>query len=106
MVEIREEDMLEFLMNSEFIDTYKPEEYKYFLSKFKYYYRILHGRSSSDLTDLRHKNSHLVETNKSINSENELLKNENISFKKIIVGLKNPRKLSMSERIFGKTNQL
>ena len=41
--ELTDEQILEYLMTSDFIENYSPEEYKFLLHKFRYFYRILHG---------------------------------------------------------------
>jgi hypothetical protein len=43
--ELNDEEILDFLMNSDFEGEFKPEEFRYLLHKWKYFYRILHGRS-------------------------------------------------------------
>lgn len=42
--ELNDEEILDFLMNSDFDGDFKPEEFRYLLHKWKYFYRILHGR--------------------------------------------------------------
>ena len=42
--ELKDEEIMEFLMTSEFEDDYKPEELKYLLVKFRYFYRTLYQR--------------------------------------------------------------
>lgn len=42
--ELNDEEILDFLMNSDFEGDFKPEEFRYLLHKWKYFYRILHGR--------------------------------------------------------------
>lgn len=99
-------EMLEFLMNSEFTESYKPEEYRNFLLRFKVLYRVLHGRSSSDIFDLKFRKKELEEINKSIKSENEILRNKNKSLEILVSNLKLPRKLSFGERVSGTTRQI
>jgi len=42
--ELNDEEILDFLMNSDFEGDFKPEEFRYLLHKWKYFYRILNGR--------------------------------------------------------------
>ena len=42
--ELRDEEILDFLMTSDFEQEYKPEEFKYLLMKWRFFYRILNGR--------------------------------------------------------------
>lgn len=43
--ELSNEEILNFLMNSEFEDDYSPSELKYFLTKWKYFYRVSQGKN-------------------------------------------------------------
>jgi hypothetical protein len=43
--ELNDEEILDFLMNSDFEGDFKPEEFRYLLHKWKYFYRILSGRA-------------------------------------------------------------
>jgi hypothetical protein len=43
--ELSDEDVLNFLMTSEFIDDYSPVELKYLLVKWRYFYRLSQGRN-------------------------------------------------------------
>lgn len=42
--ELTDEQILEYLLTSDFIENYTPQEYKFLLTKFKYFYRLLHGK--------------------------------------------------------------
>jgi len=50
--ELTDEQILEYLLTSEFIENYKPEEYKFLLHKFRYFYRILHGKNTRIKSDV------------------------------------------------------
>lgn len=41
--ELNDNDIFDFLMTSDFSDDYSPEELKYLLLKWRYFYRILNG---------------------------------------------------------------
>lgn len=43
--ELNDSEILDFLMTSEYEEEFKQEEMKYFLTKWRYFYRILHGRN-------------------------------------------------------------
>ena len=43
--ELNDEDVLNFLMTSEFTDDYSPAELKYLLVKQRYFYRLSQGRN-------------------------------------------------------------
>jgi len=51
-IEIKEDDLFQYLMNSDFHEEYSPEEYKFLLNKWRYYYRILYGQHSRLKDDL------------------------------------------------------
>jgi len=101
--ELEDDQILEFLMTSDLIENYRPEDYKYLIFKFRSFYKILYG------------NFQLYKTNNEINVINFNTDVEN--FKKQITSLqiekanleneihqlKNPRKLTLKERLSGKT---
>ena len=43
--ELSDEDVLNFLMTSEFTDDYSPTELKYLLVKWRYFFRLSQGRN-------------------------------------------------------------
>jgi len=43
--ELNDDEILDFLMTSEFEDDYSPSELKYLLVKWRYFYRLLYGNS-------------------------------------------------------------
>lgn len=99
--ELKDDEILDFLMTSEFEDDYSPSELKYLLVKWRYFYRILHGNSERKTIklegDIKDLNEDLDNANKKIsNLQSEILSKENI-----ISSLKN-RNLSWKERITGK----
>ena len=91
--ELTDEEILDFLMTSEFENEYKDEEFKYLLFKWRYFYRLLHGKVDLIKTD---KNFEIV----GLKSEIERLKTLNNE----ILMLKN-RKLTLRERLSGKIIQ-
>jgi hypothetical protein len=99
--ELNDEEILNFLMTSEFEDTFKPEELKYLLMKFRYFYRLSNGR----LEQLGHqKDSELKFLNDKIeNSENykNVLLGEIVRLKDELSSM-GSRKLTLKERISGK----
>lgn len=104
MKELNDEDLLEFLMNSEFSEEYKPEEFRFLLHKFRYFYRVLYGRQSNIIGQ---KQLEIENLNRDINF---LKKNiENISIEKARlqdeVDLQpSIKKLTWLERIKGKVS--
>lgn len=101
--ELTDDEILEFLMTSDFDEEYKPSEFKYLLVKFRYFYRILHSRNQNTQDDSNF-------AIKKLNDELEVLKlqifnekTENANKQNIIDSLKN-RKLTLKERLTGKIN--
>jgi hypothetical protein len=99
--EIKDYEMLEFLMTSDFEQEYKPDEFRYLLLKWRYFYRILHGKYEINKTDLNHKIKIIsddlkLKENMLINSQKE-----SVTLKDEIHFIKN-RKLSLKERLTGK----
>lgn len=43
--ELNDDEILKFLMNSEFEQNFSPAELKYLLMKFKFFYRVSQGRN-------------------------------------------------------------
>jgi len=99
--ELKDDEILDFLMTSEFEGDFKPDELKYLLNKWRYFYRILHGMSErlkvqndGIIRDLNDKISQLE-------SEITSLKVSNAKNEDKIDSMKN-RKLTWKERFSGK----
>lgn len=98
--ELKDDDILDFLMTSDFEGDYSPEELKYLLTKWRYFYRVLHGSHERFKTD----NEGDVRT---LKTEVENLKNQltstqinNVEKDTIIDSMKK-RKLTWKERFSG-----
>ena len=101
--ELTEEEILDFLMTSDFESEFKPDEFKYLLLKWRYFYRVIHGKhellktdSSYDISKLEEKIKFLE---KEINSLQAMLTNKSDEINQIKM-----RKLSLLERLKGKIN--
>lgn len=98
-----DEDLLDFLMTSDFNDNHSPEELRYLLLKWRYFYRVFNGRlerykddSNWELGRLNEKIENLI--GEKIDLQIKLANKENeLDFLK-------SRKLSWIERIKGKIN--
>jgi FtsZ-binding cell division protein ZapB len=101
MVELSDEDILDFLMTSEFIGDFKPDELKYLLLKWRYFYRMQHGRLEVSKADLEKYKLDCVELNKLLESERNSLKSEIANLENEVHQLKQ-RKLTWRERLSGK----
>ncbi len=99
--ELNDNEILDFLMTSEFEDNFKPEELKYLLMKFRYFYRLQNGK----LEQLSHeKDSEVKKLNDKIEIQNE---NKNVLLGQIAMlrdelSIISSRKLTWKERISGK----
>lgn len=99
--ELKDEEIMEFLMTSEFEDDYKPEELKYLLVKFRYFYRTLYGRYELLRSDNEFNNNKYKEDSESKDKEINILRTQIADKENIIHSLKN-RKLTYKERFSGK----
>lgn len=102
MQELTDEQMIEYLLSSDFIENYKPEEYKFLLHKFRYFYRILHGnhtRIKGDLEfEIKQLNLQIEDAKKQIDAEQI----KSASLQNTIDLSKKERKLTWKERLSGK----
>lgn len=98
---LKDSEILNFLMTSDFDDDYKPDELKYLLTKWRYFYRILNGRLELNKTDSEFLIKKLKEDLKSKEDEINYNRIENSKLKDELNFLKN-KKLSLKERILGK----
>jgi len=99
--ELKDDEIMDFLMTSEFEDDYKPEELKYLLHKWRYFYRVLNGKYERLKSDSEFEIDKLEE--KVIAGENKY-QNSLVGVadkQNIIDSLKN-RKLTLKERFSGK----
>lgn len=95
------EEILDFLMTSDFEGDYKPEELKYLLVKWRYFYRLLNGKYELSINDkkgeVKKLKEEILSKDNKINSvlfENAELKNK--------IDLLSSRKLTWKERFKGK----
>lgn len=101
ILELKDEEILDFLMTSEFEENYKPEEFRYLLHKFRYFYRVVNGKYDLLKLDTGFKETTLQETIEGKNQKIDELLAEIANLNNTISQLSN-RKLSLKERISGK----
>jgi hypothetical protein len=99
--ELRDEEILDFLMTSDFEQEYKSEEFKYLLMKWRFFYRILNGRYELQKTNSGHDLSILNEEIKRLKTQISELQISVADKENQIHQLKN-RKLTLKERMSGK----
>jgi hypothetical protein len=101
ILELNDEEILELLMTSEFSVDLTPKELRYLLYKYRYFYRLLHGRLNRVKTDnegiIEDLNLKISYLNNSITG----LQIEKANKENTIHGLEN-RKLTWRERLSGK----
>ena len=99
--ELKDDEILDFLMTSEFENDYKPEELKYLLFKWRYFYRVLYNNKELIKTEKEGEINNLKDELRSLNSTLGLMLSESSKKDLLIQNLKN-RKLSFKERLSGK----
>ena len=99
--ELKDDEILEFLMTSDFEGDYSPTELKYLLTKWRYFYRILNGKSDRDVQKLEGDLQTIENQIKTKDLQIDNLKNEIINKDDIITTMKN-RNLTFKERWSGK----
>jgi hypothetical protein len=99
--ELEDNEILNFLMTSDFEGDYSPTELKYMLYKWRYFYRILYSNKDLIKNDSKVKINELESKIKSLDKIiGDLMQNS--SEKDILIqNLKN-RKLTIKERLSGK----
>lgn len=96
-----DEELLEFLMTSDFNEKYTEKELKYLLIKYRYFYRLLYGKKENKIVDLQGKIRELEFNINSLKQENYKILVDNAKQADLINNYKY-RKLSFKERWFGK----
>jgi len=96
-----DERILNYLMTSDFNDSVSPEDMKYLLSKFRYFYRIVSSKSMNIEVEKRNFEFEIDHLKKTKDAEIQNLNNINqdvtSKYKHIT-----SRKLTFIERILGK----
>ena len=101
--ELRDEEILEFLMTSEFEGDYSPEELKYLLIKWRYFYRLANGKIERVSTDSEGTIRKLKTDIDLLNTKINNISVENANKDNLINSLTS-RKLTFKERWSGKIN--
>ena len=93
--ELNDEEMLDLLMTSEFENNLSPTEFKFLLKKWRFFYRILHGKMERTKDDMTYKINVLKEDVEGLKNQNyktmvdcakkqnqiEILKNKKLTWK-------------------------
>jgi hypothetical protein len=99
--ELSDEEILDFLMTSDFEGDYKPEELKYLLYKWRNFFRQQHGKYEHLKNDIKLVEKRLEEESIFYLKEKNNLLSQLASKDDEINQLKN-RKLTLKERLKGK----
>ena len=99
--ELNDEQILDLLMTSEFEADLSPTEFKYLLTKWRYFYRMLHGRFERTSDDLKFEIKCKENEISDIKQQNYNIMVECADNQNTIHLLKN-RKLTLKERLSGK----
>jgi hypothetical protein len=104
IAELKDEEILDFLMTSEFEGDYSPDELKYLLVKWRYFYRLLHGQLERVRDDREGDARQLLSEIESLKVQltQSLKKTANLEDD---VNLMKMRKLTLKERLTGKIIQ-
>ncbi len=100
---INDNDILDYLMTSDFNDGYSIDESRYLLHKFRQFYRILQSNNQSLNHIIDTNNKQIVDLEQNFKNERFVLEEKISVFNDIIINIKN-KKLSVMERINGKIN--
>lgn len=99
--ELLDDEILDFLMTSEFEDNYSPDELKYLLQKWRYFYRLFNGKFDRYKSDSEFTIESLMDQIKSLNNDRNIFQMKIAEKEDVINSLKN-RKLTWKERFTGK----
>ncbi len=103
--ELNDDEILDLLMTSEFENDLSPSDLKYLLKKYRYFYRVLHGKMERVSSDKEFEKNALLDEIKSLK---EAVTNTQIQKAKaedevsILKSRISSRKLTWKERIKGK----
>jgi hypothetical protein len=105
MKELTDDEILEYLMTSEFNETSKPEEFKFLLHKFRYFYRILHGNHTRIKGESDIKIQKLNDIIKGLENKYEQEKIKSVELQNKIDLSEKSRKLTWKERFLGEISK-
>jgi hypothetical protein len=99
--ELRDDEILDFLMTSDYHEDYKPSDFKYLLTKFRYFYRIISDRNRNNIYDSEFRENKLKEEIERLKGEISQHQISNAEMQNKLDLMKN-KKLTLKERISGK----
>ena len=99
--ELKDDEILEYLMTSDIIENYRPDDYKYLIFKFRFFYKILYGNFQLYKTNHQSEVKSLSVSLENTQKELTLTKVERANLQNEIDQISKPRKLTWKERISG-----
>ncbi len=99
--ELTDDELLNYLITSDFIESFSPEEYKFLLVKFRYFYRLQNGRLERNKYDAEGLENDIKAAKEKYDALDKYYKVE-LSDLKYKVALFRNKKLTIWERITGK----
>jgi|GEM_PF-3201926 len=99
--ELKDDEILEYLMTSDINENHRPEDYKYLIFKFRLFYKILYGNFQLYKTNSESENRILNSSIESIKKELILTQTEKANIQNDMDQISKPRKLTWKERISG-----
>ncbi len=99
--ELKDDEILDFLMTSDFHEDYKPSEFKYLLTKFRYFYRIISDRNRNNIYDSEFREKKMIEEIERLKEEISQHQISNAEIQNKLDLMRN-KKLTLKERISGK----
>jgi hypothetical protein len=99
--ELKDDEILEILMTSDFIENLRPDDYKYLLFKFRSFYKNLYGVHQRYKSEKEIIINNLKTDVDNISKEKLNLEMYNADLENNLLEFKKSRKLTISERIRG-----
>ena len=98
---LNDEDLLEYLLTSEFNETLKTEEYKYLLLRFKAFYKMMYGRQKTQNSDMKFQIEQMTKEIVSFKKRIEIAQTEKAIAEDDLIKYTKKRKLTWKERYYG-----
>jgi hypothetical protein len=99
--ELKDDEILEYLMTSDIIENYRPDDYKYLIFKFRSFYKILYGNFQLYKTNHQSEVKSLSISLENTKKELTLTQVERANLQNEIHQISKSRKLTWKERISG-----
>lgn len=102
MTELKDDEILEYLMTSDLNENLRTQDYKYLIFKFRYFYKSLYGNFQNYKIEKEAFMKDLQSISDNLSKEKYNLQVENADLKNQIDLNSKPVKLSWKERFTGK----